>query len=371
MMAINILNICSDIGNIGDDASHVGLQTIMKEVLPRHNITKLDIRDFYFSQPKSTRRYFDDDLAAEVNKYDLCIIGGGAYLDYPIPGSINGPTIDLTDGFLAKLKTKTLIASVSCRPKSADAKAQEKMSLYLQKLQENENIEILLRNDGSIKHLSKSGFPTEKISEILDHGFFLTSEDTNDSFATKGADYCCLNIVHDQLSFFGNNQHFINYSYYQYMADLISVIARNYFQKIVLIPHIYQDLIAITEILKKLPRKIINENIIIHPCSQGHHNAMVAFGTYNNSAVNIGTRFHTNVCSFTLGRPTIPIALTGRIQALCDDLNVRYDLDDILTNFSSVLTKSWDIENQEIVSLIQKKKENTLDVYKRKLVDYV
>ena len=371
MTKLKILNICSSIGNIGDDASHVGLKTILKDVIPNHNITKLNIRDFYSNQPDSKRRYFDRDLAFEVNKYDLCIIGGGAYLDYPITGTVNGPTIDVSDEFIDKLETKTIIASVSCRPKSADVEAGKKMNSYLEKLQENNNFEIFLRNDGSLRHLTESGFSTAKLSEILDHGFFLTNDDTIDSFVTKGEDYCCVNIVHDQLSFFGNNKYFSQNIYHQYMADLIVMIARNYFQKIVLMPHIYQDLIAITEVLKRVPSEIINGNIIIHPCFQGHQNAMIAFGTYKNSAVNIGSRFHANVCSFCLGRPTIPIALTGRIASLCADLNTTYDLDEILTDFGSVLSRNQDIGNQNIMNVIQQKKEHTLAVYRKKLEEYV
>ena len=62
MDKLKILNICASSGNIGDDASHVGLKRILAKTLPKHSITKYDIRDFYMSEPRNERKIFDDKI---------------------------------------------------------------------------------------------------------------------------------------------------------------------------------------------------------------------------------------------------------------------------------------------------------------------
>lgn len=371
MKQIKILNICSSIGNIGDDASHVGLKRILKQILPRHSLTKYDIRNFYASEPSPDRKIFDEEMASYINKFDLCIMGGGAFLDYPISNSVNGPTIDLTDNFLKKLDTKTIIASVSCRPKALDYDVEEKMKKYLRKLQNHKDISLLFRNDGSLCHLRKTGFDTENISEILDNGFFLRECDLDARTDPGSANYCCINVVHDQLSFYGNKHFCTDESYYKFSADLIRELEKVGFDKIIMVPHIYQDYIAITEVLKKLDRRITNNKIVVLECSQGERNAMKTFGVYNNSIVNIGTRFHTNVCSFTLGKPTIPIAFTGRLKALCESLQVNYSFSDILSNLEGVLNNCIEVDKPRLANIIASKKTQTLKVYRESLSEFV
>ena len=369
MDKLKILNICASSGNIGDDASHVGLKRILAKTLPKHSITKYDIRDFYMSEPRNERKIFDDKIAEYINNFDLCIIGGGAFLDYPITGSINGPTIDLTDDFLRKINIKTVISSVSCRPKAENDRAAMAMSEYLSILQQHPKIELLLRNDGSINHLNELGIESSCIEEIVDHGFFLEQQDVIQSDRKCELFYCCLNVVNDQLLFYGNDKDFSNDYYYQYITNLINRLDRYGFEKIVLIPHIHKDLISISEILSRLSRKLITNKIIVSELSQGERSAMKTFGVYDKSNLNIGTRFHTNVCSFALDRPTIPIAITGRLKALCQSLGIKNSFEEILDDFDKVYQRSCNVHAPHVKKVLVDKKKDTLQIYYDKLVD--
>lgn len=364
---MDVLNICSAIGNIGDDASHIGLKNILDKLFPVYSISKLDIRDFYRSEPAERRRVFDLDLAKHINKFDLCIIGGGAYLDYPIVGSTNGPTIDFKQEFLENLDTKTIISSVSCRPMEHNETYKLVMDEYLTKLQKHPKIELLLRNDGSVKHLASVGISNFSIEEILDHGFFIEPKDLEGPDSFIGESYCCINIVEDQLSFYGNEKIFTEDFYHRYMAGIISAAVSYGFEKIILVPHIFKDLNAIAKVLKFVDRKIISNRIIVKELSQGEESAKKTFGIYYNSELNIGTRFHTNVCSFALDKPTIPIAFTGRVKALCADLGIEYQFEEILDDFSGAYKKSTKINQPHVSSVLSLKKISTVDILSKKV----
>lgn len=44
---MKILHVASFVGNIGDNASHQGLEGILKEYFNNYDITRLEIRKFY------------------------------------------------------------------------------------------------------------------------------------------------------------------------------------------------------------------------------------------------------------------------------------------------------------------------------------
>lgn len=370
MQDFKILNICSAIGNIGDDASHVGLKTILAKTLAGFRIEKLEIRDFYASEPAHHRKIFDEELAKYINQFDLCFIGGGSYLDYPVIGSTNGPTIDFSDGFLNEIRTKVLISSVSCRAKCASEAADQRLVSYFEKLSSHPTIEILLRNDGSIENLERIGIKRGGLTQILDHGFFIRREDLVAQKLENIPYYCCLNVVSDQLSFHGNNQLFTKKYYFDYIAAVVQVLNTHGFERIVLIPHIYQDLEAIHQVLQRLDRHLISTKIVVSELYQGEYAAMKTFGIYADSALNLGTRFHTNVCSFALNRPTIPISITGRLKALSDSLYSSYDFNDILNNFDSVYDLAKGANKQKIQSSLKDQRMHTLDIFARKLKEF-
>ena len=78
---MKILHVASFKGNIGDNASHMGFYKILKLHLIDFKVKKIEIRKFYKNYKKSDALSFDDKFVESINNYDLCIIGGGGFLD--------------------------------------------------------------------------------------------------------------------------------------------------------------------------------------------------------------------------------------------------------------------------------------------------
>lgn len=87
-----------------------------------------------------------------------------AVLDYWVDGSASGTTIDIQPDLIAKITTPVLICSVGCIPHRPVPEGNiEKFKRFLEQCFANPNVEIILRNDGSLdnvrRHLGK-GFQT-------------------------------------------------------------------------------------------------------------------------------------------------------------------------------------------------------------------
>ena len=176
MRTIKILHVASFTGNIGDNASHLGLYNVLKTVLgDRLDIEQVEIRRFYKKYSLADKMNFDLEFTQKANAKDLLILGGGGFLDYWVPNSETGTTFDMSDEILDKLIVPTLFVSVGCMPHQPVPEGNiDKFHHFLQKVGSKKNMRIAVRNDGSIleiKRLFGSEFEGI-ITEILDNGFF-------------------------------------------------------------------------------------------------------------------------------------------------------------------------------------------------------
>ncbi len=358
---MKILQIASTIGNIGDDASHIGLRSILGNIFPEYSFEQINIRRAYSSYSAQDRLIFDTELVQHMNKYDLCILGGGAFLDHPVNNSASGATIDFSQRAIEAIKTKTIFASIGCRPKSDDPEAKSKIKIYLDAILENEKCSIFLRNDGSKKYLEKCGYKNQRLVQILDHGFFLQKKHLKRYSETKK--YACINLVNDQQNFFGNSSDFTRGDYHKIMREYVIGLLKSDVERIYLVPHIPSDLIEIANFMQTLNQKIVNENITVASLEQGEGAAKSIFGLYAGSQVNIGTRFHTNVCSLALGRPTIPIAITARINELYDSIGGTSGISRFTNNIQNNIFDTISRKINNVQSRINIEREYTRSTY--------
>ena len=105
---MKILHLASFSGNIGDNASHMGLRKILSELLDFNQINNIEIRDFYKSTSEKYKKYFDETFVDLCNNYDLVIWGGGGYLDYWVPDSKTGSTFDISNRQSGNLQSTEL-----------------------------------------------------------------------------------------------------------------------------------------------------------------------------------------------------------------------------------------------------------------------
>ena len=100
---MKILHVASFVGNIGDNASHIGLYSILDVFFSDYDVTALEIRRFYKNYQHADRRQFDEAFVKYANSFDLLIIGGGGFLDYWVENSATGTTLDMDPTLLPKL----------------------------------------------------------------------------------------------------------------------------------------------------------------------------------------------------------------------------------------------------------------------------
>lgn len=320
---MNILHVASFAGNIGDNASHIGLYAILDQLFPRYTIKKIEIRKFYKNYQGSDKQSFDKDFVEYANKFDLLIFGGGGFLDYWIEDSETGTTIDISPYLVGKIQVPTLLTSMGCMPhKEVPNGNVKKFVNFLDALISNRNIKIAFRNDGSLSFL-KNDFDDEYskiIPEILDNGFFYRCA-INANFPVK-RNYAAINITEDQLFMKSVYRQDINIeNYVNSIAKIVDYICHEKELDVVFVPHIYSDIKAIYEVFKKLTSYVVRERVSIAPCIQFDEGANYLFSIYKNSDLTLASRFHSNVCSLAMGVPVIGLATLDRVKYMYDNMD--------------------------------------------------
>src|SRR5690554_5610452 len=303
---MKILHIASFIGNIGDNASHMGFRNILDQIFGKnYKVEEVEIRRFYKNYSKEDKQYFDKNFVRKANNYDLLFIGGGGFLDYWVKGSQTGTTIDISEEVLNEIKTPIVIGSVGSMPhKPIPIGNKEKYHNFLKYVSSRDSIHILLRNDGSKKHLLKEfgSELIEPISEILDNAFFY--EPKNIPSTLTDQKYILINTTLDQLQMQGKTRLLDIEDYNIEMLKVIQYILCETNYDIVFAPHIYKDIEAIMQLIESLNDFDIRSRIKIAPYTQGNIGADFIFNLYRNARINIGMRFHSNICSVHFGVPT-------------------------------------------------------------------
>lgn len=353
---MRILHVASFVGNIGDNASHLGFQKILSEYFSDMDIERLEIRKFYKNYKHEDRQRFDLDFIEYANNFDMLVIGGGGFFDYWLEGSATGTTIDMESEIVAQIKVPTLICSVGCMPhKAIPVGNVEKFRRFLDALILNNNVRIAVRNDGSVLSLrndiGREYLP--HISEVLDSGFFFDTLESNPLPIDQN--YIAINITNDQLQMNSHCRGVIDKQVYlTALVDVITHITNTLKIKIVFVPHIYADLKAIVEVLSLLDDFVIREYISVAPCLQYDDGANTVFSVYKHSQLVIGSRFHTNVCSLAMGVPSLGLVALDRVKYVYDQLGMLdsyvlldYDFsNDLIEKVESTLQQGSEIKRR-------------------------
>ena len=366
---MKILHVASFCGNIGDNASHLGLYAILRRIVGEFTIDQLEMRDFYKNRPPAERRYFDGDFAARANKYDLLIFGGGGFLDYWVENSASGTTIDMTVENLAKITVPTLFASMGSHPhKPVPPGNIEKFRGSLDAICEKKAMRVLPRNDGSIKRINAILDTSKAIrcKEILDNGFFFEPAETGRYTGIEPGKYIAWNITTDQLQMNKNlQQQDAAENFYRNIASTVVSLAKTSDLAHVFVPHIGADINAIAKLFAYLPDELIRRRIFVAPYGQGDAAARFAFNVYRESHATIGTRFHTNVCSLAMGVNTIGLGVLDRIKYLYDYFGIEERCIDVTEDFSQKLLDalSTPFPHESVLISLARRKEESIATY--------
>lgn len=367
---MRILHIASFNGNIGDNASHIGLRNILKTLGVIATIDQIEIRRFYKNYSLFDKQSFDEDFVKMANQYDLVVFGGGGFLDYWVPNSETGTTIDISLDLFQQLLVPVLFTSIGCIPhKEVPEGNVEKFSRFVNAILEKKNAALAVRNDGS-KIILKSVLGETiacKIPQLLDNGFFYKSH-RKFSRITDGK-YIAINVTKDQLLMKNQTIGEVNAEHFNQQLRLyIDTIIKNTNLNIVFIPHIFSDLEAIQHALRGINDYLIRTRVIIAPYIQGNYGCEYLMSIYREADYIVGMRFHACVCALAQGKSIAGLAALDRIKYMCQSVGAGNYVVDINSDFAQLLyerTINHLKNGQERViteSIISKKKE-TLGFY--------
>jgi polysaccharide pyruvyl transferase WcaK-like protein len=374
---MKILHLATFIGNIGDNASHIGFKKVMSSIVGEHGFTidTLEIRKAYgvYNLPDKWR--FDEDFANKVNKYDLLVIGGGGLLDFDIANSSTGATIDISRDILDKIKTPILIGSIGANPRNLVPEGNiQKFRNFLDDFLTRKNAFLAVRNDGS-KQAIKDQIGSEyadAIPELLDHGFFYQND--GNLYRPSPRRYILVNTTSDQVLMVNKNTGKIDADLYlKEITKVVNYIINETDYDVVFAPHIYSDLRAIDQILKNVNDYHIRTRVTICPYAQGDYGCDQIFSAYKNSDMVIGMRFHTNVCSMAMNVPSIGVAALERVVSVFASLGLSDCVIKADSEFSqSIIEKISYMPSKKPLeghskNLYDQKVDDTLANYKRVL----
>src|SRR5690606_25206832 len=251
---MNILHMASFKGNVGDNASHLGFYSILNDIGIKFSVDKIEIRKLYKNYKGSDRINFDVDFINKINSYDLCVIGGGGFLDYWVPDSKTGTTIDVDPDLVSLINIPTIFTSIGSNPHKKIPEGNiEKFKFFLDKIKCNEKIRIFLRNDGSMESI-KRDLGEEflcGITEILDHGFFYNQKLEFPRIVEN--EYVAINITEDQIHMQSNlRAHLGDFDYWGELKSIVEYCISIKKYDVVFVPHISSDLKAIGKLLDML-----------------------------------------------------------------------------------------------------------------------
>lgn len=372
MRTIKILHVASFTGNIGDNASHLGLYNVLKTVLgDRLDIEQVEIRRFYKKYSLADKMNFDLEFTQKANAKDLLILGGGGFLDYWVPNSETGTTFDMSDEILDKLIVPTLFVSVGCMPHQPVPEGNiDKFHHFLQKVGSKKNMRIAVRNDGSIleiKRLFGSEFEGI-ITEILDNGFFYEPS-LKFSCRLLEKPYIAINTTFDQLTM--KNRMIGNINYSQLREELLSLLQRIIDEtdySLVFVPHIFKDLQAFRELLEGMNDFYIRSRVAIAPYLQGNYGCNYLMSVYNQADSVLSMRFHANVCPLSMGKRTVGLAALDRVVHMYNSIGKSSDCIPVNEKFADkVYKKMIDISPNNSDTLISERKVQSLNTYMKLL----
>lgn len=369
MKIVRILHVASFTGNIGDNASHIGLYIILRKVFgPNISIEQVEIRRFYKNYSLPDKMSFDEEFVSKANAKDLLIFGGGGFLDYWVPNSETGTTIDISDMMLERLVVPTLFVSVGCIPHQPVPDGNvEKFHHFLRSITQKDNMRIAVRNDGSILELKRL-FGDEfegKISEILDNGFFFEPSSLFDCRLIDKP-YIAINTTLDQLTMQNRLIGKVDYTLVRKeMCSLLQKLIDKTDYSLVFVPHIFKDLQAFREILEGINDFYIRSRVVIAPYVQGDYGCNLLMSVYNHAAAVLGMRFHSNVCPLAMGKRIVGLAALDRVIHMYNSIDRGSDcipLNDIFADrvFDRLIVADAGSGN----SIINEKKTQSLNIYK-------
>lgn len=376
---MKLLHIASFHGNIGDNANHSGLRRLLSQHFGDGlEFSELEIRKCYQIYTGQDRWTFNEEFVRLANLHDLVLIGGGNFFEPWLEGSATGTTIDLAPALMKKIKTPLVFYGVGFDlNKGYSDETLSRFSHFAEESFNLENVYLSVRNDGSMKNLQKV-YPESiwgKISVVPDGGFFYRPKEASAIKLELGQCYWGINIASDMLDLRFNSERFG-------WEDFVAEFAKYLEEKLqgdpglslILFPHIFKDLEAISGLLQSIDDRFCRDRIVVAPYLSGCSGADQVFSLYDKCDLIMGMRFHTNVCAMALNRPAIGLASYPKLEALYQELGykeraIKVNQPGFTDEIEAIIKKSeyhenLISENEEMLSRLERKAGEFLEKLK-------
>jgi hypothetical protein len=224
---------------------------------------------------------------------------------------------------LAEIQVPFLRTRVGCIPHREVPEGNvERLRGFLDAALERPNVRIAIRNDGSRLSFQREigAHYLDAIPEVLDNGFFFDPVARIDTGA-YGEDYVCINLTVDQIRMRSEYRGEIDEPrYLAQLRDFVEFAANELGLRVVFVPHIYSDIFAISRLLETLDAFLLRTRVVVAPHLQDDAGAHHLFAIYKSARMVVGTRFHANVCSLAMGRPTVGLMALDRVKHMFDSV---------------------------------------------------
>lgn len=372
MAAMKALHVASFDGNIGDIANHAGFWNLFRKHVKEDVETEcMEMREFY--QLWGIRK-FDDGFIDTANRFDFIVFGGGTFFDVRWDYSETGTTIDLSHKTLSRIKVPMVFNALGV---SMDGSALCRRNVYkfekfLGEINDRRSCVVSVRNDGSFPLLKKylaSERHYSNVFQIPDGGFFTSANSFYHAEIPKGRDIVAVNVANDcRAERWGSDEAYREYC--MEFADFInSWLAERPDTYFVFVPHIPQDLNAVSDIISRVSDRFLRRDVSVAPYLNGKITpGEYLIDLYRKSDAAIGMRHHANVCSIAMGTPTVGIFTLDRHIELYRNIGIENRLCDVShSNFSQNLKEKLLralLHKKEIIkenkSLVKKLEEDSL-----------
>lgn len=320
---MRIIHIASFKGNAGDIFNHNGFYSLLFDMFGSFEITKAEIRDFYFNAKK--QRKFDRSFAETVNEYDLCVLGGGSFFDCQWSDSPTGTTMSITDEFIECVRTPVLINAMGYHefPGRTNEVCVTGFERFLTKVCNRKNWFVAIRNDGSAARL-RNRYPNVVMSQIfftLDNAFYNRIDDIE----RKKQRIIGLCITNEAFSKEFNGKAMTCERFNGLMINIIETLS-DMGWRIMFFAHTPQDVDVLSHIMGKLSEWVRRNRLLVSPCDfigdEGEVTSLY-YEWYSKCGAIISMRFHGCVMGFLTGVPTMALAGHEQLLGLYDELGMR------------------------------------------------
>jgi polysaccharide pyruvyl transferase WcaK-like protein len=303
---------------------------------------------------------FDEEFVELANKYDVVLIGGGNFWELWVKESKTGTTIDISPSVLQQIDPLVVFYSLGVDPyMGVPEKNAEKFRSFLAAALEDDGCLLTVRNDGSQANVAEyiDESYADQLTVVPDGGFFTSTGDGPFPSVADAGRTIAVNVVRDMMEErFEDGQAGFDRFADRFARLLDELLEQHDDINIVFIPHIYSDLGAIDDIVRRMDDMHRRKRVTSGPYLHGWGAEKHVFGLYEQCDLALGMRFHANVCA--LGRGTPTIGLNSHFQKVGDlydeigiperSLRIDHDgyVDELRELIQSSLKKSTEISSQ-------------------------